>query len=139
MDEIAIGSERARELGRTVARHSHDDLETATIEDVLALTESVEAALEAGATETAADRLLDFWGGQVGTKLGLDEEALTPAQLPEHFERAFQADALGVDLYQALSKTATAPENDFDHHGWTERLLELTNRHVAHLESHLES
>ncbi|MFB6110884.1 MAG: hypothetical protein ABEJ60_08455 [Halodesulfurarchaeum sp.] len=138
MDDTAIDPERTRELGRTIASRSHENLESATVEDVLEFTAAVEAALESDSEPMAADRLLHFWEGYVGAKLGLDDEAVAAGKIDEHVDRGFRADAFGVDIYQALSKTAAArEESDLDLRGWSERLLELTNRHVAHLESHL--
>ncbi|MGM0372254.1 MAG: hypothetical protein ACQEQJ_07100 [Halobacteriota archaeon] len=141
MDESQIDRPATRNLGRAIATKSHDDLPEETIEAVLTLTDTVQDVLESGATSTAADGLLAFWAGHVGAKLGVDEEDLAETPHADHFDRAFQADALGVDLYQALSKVTAArtDDADFDLEAWTERLLELTNRHVAHLESHQES
>ncbi|AOW80453.1 hypothetical protein HTSR_1276 [Halodesulfurarchaeum formicicum] len=141
MDEPQIDRPATRDLGRAIAAKSHDDLAEDTVDAVLTLTDGVKKALESGAPPTAADGLLAFWAGHVGAKLGIEEAELDETPTAEHFDRAFQADALGVDLYQALSKVAAArtEDADFDLEGWTQRLLELTNRHVAHLESHQES
>jgi hypothetical protein len=136
MDEPTLSVADARSLGRDVATYSHEDLPADRIEELSSLTEDLSTTVETDPL-TAADALLSFWAGHASVEIGTehagreDREAL--------FEEAFDSGAVGVDLYQALQKTAAAARTDGEQPelaGWTERLFELTNRHVAHLQTH---
>lgn len=133
----SLDVERARELGATVGSGSHDDLTEDQLEALEALFDEVDAALE-NDVSTAATTLLAFWGGHVAADAELTVDGTTAAALEPVFDEGFHADVLGVDLYQALEKTATAVQTDAgpDLDGWASRLAELTNRHVAHLLAH---
>lgn len=135
----AIDDELARSLGAAVASHSHEDLPAGRIEELGDLTRAVEEALEANSHAEGAALLLGFWTGHVAQELDLESVPGSPDAATEVLEDGFEAGAIGVDLYQALSKVATARDSSAstpDLNGWTDRLFELTNRHVAHLESH---
>ena len=139
MDTSSFDREQARTLGRAVATHDHEALPSEQLQELTALTEAVAGAMETDDVERAAAGLLEFWVGHVAGDLGV---ALANPDAPNAgglFEDGFEAGTLGVDLYQALSKveTATNTESDTPALGpWTERLFELTNRHVAHLDGH---
>ena len=139
MTTEAIDDELARTLGAAVASHSHEELPAARIDELDELTTAVAEALEDEDPSKAAGLLLGFWTGHVSRELGLESTPDSRDAVAERFEEGFDAGTLGVDLYQALSKVAVAAENGEstpDLGGWTDRLFELTNRHVAHLESH---
>lgn len=139
MDTPSIDREQARELGRSVATHDHETLSADRVEDLATLMESVAQALETDAVEPAAAGLLGFWTGHVASNREIDPGESDPTGTGHLFEDGFEAGTLGVDLYQALSKVETAHESDAespDLEAWTDRLFELTNRHVAHLKSH---
>ncbi len=129
-------TETVRTLGSAVATQDHDSLEDTQLEALTELTDEIEKALDDGAATSAADALLAFWVGHLGASLAVDSNA-TPTQTL--IEDGFAADTIGVDLYQALDKLASATDSDGetpDQEGWARRLAELTNRHVAHLKSH---
>ena len=137
----SLAVEDARKLGAAVGSSSHDELTETQLEALNSFLEDVERALPERET-TAATALLGFWGGHVAADAELQLAGTEAAALEEVFEEGFQQGALGVDLYQALSKTATAVQSDGDEpnlEGWIARLEELTNRHVAHLLAHGES
>lgn len=139
MDTPSIDREQARALGRAVATHDHEELPSEQLDELRALTEAVAAAMETDDVELAAAGLLEFWIGHVAGDLGVTLANPDSPNAGRLFEDGFEAGTLGVDLYQALSKveTATNTESETPALGpWTERLFELTNRHVAHLESH---
>jgi len=139
MDDSSIDLEKARGLGYDVATVSHDALPADRIEEIAALTEDITASFETDSTEAAAEGLLNFWTGHVAGNLKSDGEPADFEPTEQFFENGFKSGNLGVDLYQALDKTTKATRGGSDTpdlSGWTERLLELTNRHVAHLKSH---
>lgn len=135
----AIDDELARTLGAAVAAHSHEDLPAGRVKELGELTTVVEKALETDSHAEGAALLLEFWTGHVARELDFESPPEAPDAAADVVEDGFEAGALGVDLYQALSKVATARERSTstpELDGWTERLFELTNRHVGHLESH---
>jgi hypothetical protein len=136
MDEPTLSVADARALGRDVATYSHEELPEDRLDELATFTDDLSEAVDADAL-SAADALLAFWAGHASVEVGAelagrdDREAL--------FEEAFESGSLGVDLFQALQKTAEAARTDGEQPelaGWTERLFELTNRHVAHLQTH---
>jgi hypothetical protein len=128
----------ARRLGAAVGSSDHDDLTDGQLDALDSLLDDVDTSLPEQAT-AAASALLGFWGGHVAANAELQLAGTEPAALDDIFETGFQEGALGVDLYQALSKTAAAVQGDGPSlDGWVERLEELTNRHVAHLLAHGE-
>ncbi len=139
MAHDSIDWERAHTLGRAVGTYSHDELPAAQIDELDELTTDIDGALEGGAETQASEGLLGFWVGHVTTETGRDGETETTVAPEQLFEEGFETGTLGVDLYQALSKVVKARETDSsppDLAAWTDRLFELTNRHVAHLQSH---
>lgn len=139
MDTPSIDRQQARELGRAVATHDHEDLSADRVEELATLIESVGNALETAAVEPAATGLLGFWTGYVASDFGIDPAESGSEDTEDLFQEGFEAGTLGVDLYQALTKVKTAQETDSkppDLQAWTGRLFELTNRHVAHLKTH---
>lgn len=139
MAPTSIDQEQAQELGQAVAAHDHEELPADRIEELATLTESVAQALETAAVEPAAAGLLEFWTGHVASEIGTDLTESDSNATMELFQDGFEAGTLGVDLYQALTKVTTAQESGSetpDLQAWTDRLFELTNRHVAHLQSH---
>ncbi|MFB6086805.1 MAG: hypothetical protein ABEJ84_08410 [Halodesulfurarchaeum sp.] len=138
----AIDDELARALGATVGTHSHEDLPASRIDELDELTTAVAEALEDDSHSQGATLLLEFWTGHVAQQVGVESTPDVGGTGTDLFEEGFEAGAIGVDLYQALSKVATALQSDGtspDLAGWTERLFELTTRHVAHLESHQQT
>ncbi|MFW6458748.1 MAG: hypothetical protein ACOCY6_04980 [Halodesulfurarchaeum sp.] len=131
----SVDGSLARNIGQAVGSHDHDELSSSRIEEVIDVLETVETHRDSGDIEAAAKGLIAFWEGHRYGELPSKPKVDDPAIL---FEEAFQSGELGVDLYQALRKTIEALEGNepFDLAGWTDRLLELTNRHVAHLRAH---
>lgn len=141
MNHDSIDRDQARTLGRAVATHSHDSLPAARVDELADLITAIKGALDDDAETHAAGGLLGFWAGHVADEIGAATTADSAADLDYLFKEGFEADTLGVDLYQALTKVQRATETDSetpDLAGWTQRLFELTNRHVAHLQSHQE-
>ncbi|MBS3761152.1 hypothetical protein [Halodesulfurarchaeum sp.] len=139
MDTPSINREQARELGQAVAAHDHGELPADRVEELATLTESVAHALETATVEPAVAGLLGFWTGHVASDIGTDPTEPDPNATRDLFQDGFEAGTLGVDLYQTLTKVKTAQESSSetpDLQAWTNRLFELTNRHVAHLQSH---
>jgi hypothetical protein len=135
MDQDATNPERTRRLGGAVAEHAHEDLPSARVEELATTHRRIQTAIEEGEVDRAAAALLGFWAGHVAGELDRTDE--DPSE--SLFEAGFHAGALGVDLYQALAKVTEARKANAetpDLGAWTDRLVELTTRHVAHLESH---
>lgn len=137
----SMDEHRSRELGTAVGSRDHDDLTDDQLEALETLLGTVEATLEEEPS-VAARTLLAFWGGHVAADTDLSAPSIDPGDLASTFEAGFHADAVGVDLFQALSKTASAVQTEDPHPdlgGWTNRLAELTSGYVAHLQTHGEN
>jgi hypothetical protein len=143
-----------RRLGRTVGTTPHGDLTTETVEAFADELAAIESALDEAPVD-AAVRLCAFWDGYVTATLdeaGVSAPGTTPG---ERLEGAFEADALGVDLYQALDRlysrigvstedgrtgTAVDDESGVDADAaetWARRTVTLTRQHYEHLVGHL--
>ncbi len=152
-----------RRLGRTVSTTPHGDLTTETVEAFADELAAVEAALDEAPVD-AAVRLCAFWDGYAAATVdeaGVSSPGTTPT---ERLQRAFEADAVGVDLYQALDRLygrvgvsaggdrigvaadgdrkgiAADDETGVDADAaekWARRTVTLTRQHYDHLVGHL--
>lgn len=135
-----------QDLGRTVSETAHENLPRETIESLRTFVDEVESHLEARARAEGARKLLAFWEAFVRSELEeTGEQALEiSAETIDTFERAFDQDVMGVDLYQALETlaiVANMPEEETEGdrlEQWATRVHSLTAEFLAHLEGHGE-
>lgn len=133
-----------RTLGRAVAVTNHDALSEETIDEMTTLSEEVAAHLDGAETATGANKLLAFWEAYVdASREDATAKEGSPTESPvERFERAFDADLLGVDLYEALETLAIVsdlPDEEMEEDRlelWANRVHSLTADFAEHLETH---
>ena len=141
------GSDRVgalRELGERIAGTSHDDLSAGTIDRVQGFVKEVQDHVDREEISTAARQLLAFWESYIRTELeaALDDASALSESAIDQFERAFDEEMIGVDLYEALETLAIVedmPDGETDEDRlalWTRRVKSLTEDFAAHLERH---
>ncbi|MEA5388299.1 hypothetical protein VB779_15490 [Haloarculaceae archaeon H-GB11] len=125
-------------LAERVATTPHEELPAADVEAMTRFVSKVDATLDDDA-HAAAERLATFWQAYldagVAEAVGGDlPSAATPS---ERAEQALTHDAVGIDLYQSLTRLYDELDATSDSlTGWAERVLDLTVAHEEHLVDH---